>query len=160
MGGIGGRGGCARARDLGHRDRTAGKRGRGDRAQMPRRSRAGRVGIRLRRPSARRLARAGHGRLVQWPGLRAPALPRPPGPGGRRRAHDPRQRARTRAALAQPAARRCPPRCALARRHRARNGRARGRGDGAAHRNREPAAGRACRAQGRGIGVSRGRDRA
>ncbi len=54
MGSVGGRRGCARARDLGHRDRAAGRGGRGDRAQMPRRSRAGRVGIRLRRPSARR----------------------------------------------------------------------------------------------------------
>src|SRR6266849_2036465 len=54
-------------------------------------------------------------------------------------------------ALAQPAARRRPPRCALARRHRARNGRARGRGDGATGRNRQPAAGRPCRAQRRGV---------
>ncbi len=72
----------------------------------------------------------------------------------------PRQRARARAALAQPAARGCPPRSALARRHRARNRRACGRGGGAARRNRQPAASRACRAQGRGLGLSRGRDRA
>src|SRR4029453_5398534 len=49
-------------------------------ANVCRRRGAGRIGITLCRSSARRLARAGHGRLVQWPGLGAPPLSRPPRP--------------------------------------------------------------------------------
>ena len=99
---------------------------------MPHRPRAGAVGIGVRRSPARGLAGAGHGRIVQRPGLRAAALSRPARAGGRCRAHVARQCARTRAALAQPPARGSPPRPALARCHRARNRRACGRGDRAA----------------------------
>ena len=45
---------------------------------------------RLRRPPARDLAGSGDGHAVQRPGLGAPALPRPAGAGGRRRAFQPR----------------------------------------------------------------------
>ena len=85
-------------------------------AQMPHRPRAGRLGRGLRRSSARGLADAGDGPAVQRPGVRAAALPRPAGARGRRRALQPRHRARARAALAQPPARGAAPRSALARR--------------------------------------------
>ena len=126
---------------------------------MPNRSRAGRFGGGLRRPSAGDLAYPGHGSAVRRAGLGAAALPRPPGARGRRRAHRAGFCARARAALAQPAAGGAAPRSALARRHRARDRRARGRGRGAARRNRAPVARRAGRAQGRRIPIRRDRAR-
>ena len=105
------------------------------RAQVPHRPRAGRLRRGLRRPPARGLAGAGDGQLFTGPASE------------RRRFLDrlvlavdaehmpPRQRARARAALAQPAAGGAAPRPALARRHRARDRRACGRGRGAARRD-------------------------
>ena len=72
---------------------------------------------------------------------------------------EPRQRARTRAALAQPPAGGPPPRSALARRHRARDRRACGRGGGAARRDGASPAGRAGEPQGRRLPVRRDRAR-
>ena len=129
-------------------------------AQMPHRSRAGRVRRRLRGSPARRLAGAGDGRAVQRPGLRAASLPRSARAGGRRRAHDARQCARAIAALAQPAAGGCASRSALARRGRARDRRAGGGGHGVAGGGGRPSAGDAGRPQRSGLAVSGGRDRA
>ena len=97
-------------------------------AQVPDRPRAGSFRHRLRRSPAGQLAHPGDGPAVHRPGLGAPALSRPAGAGGRRRAHDAGQCARPRAALAQPAAGGPARRFPLARRHRARDRRARGRG--------------------------------
>ena len=72
--------------------------------KMPRRPRAG-DRHRVRRSSACPLARAGDGRAVHRLRLRAAALSRPAGAGNRRAARHPRQRARPRAAFAQPPAR-------------------------------------------------------
>ena len=116
MGGVGRRRGRARtghARD--RRGSAAGGRGRRSRAPMPHRSRAGAIGLGIRRSPARGVAGAGHGRIVQRPGLGATALSRPAGACGRCRAHVARQCARTGPALAQPPARGSPPRSALAR---------------------------------------------
>ena len=110
-------------------------------APLPDRPRAGRLRGRLRRSSARDLARRRRWTSCSW---------------GRRRSAgafsiawcwrstpstEPRQRAGARAALAQPAAGGSAPRSALARRHRARDRGARGRGGGAARRDRAPSAG-------------------
>ena len=57
-----------------------------DHAQVPHRPRAGFLGHRVRRPPARDLAHSGDGHAVQRPGVRTPALSRPAGAGGRRRA--------------------------------------------------------------------------
>ncbi len=72
---------------------------------------------------------------------------------------EPRLGARARAALAQPAAGGPAPRSALARRDRARDRRACGRGRGAARRDRAPPAGRAGEPQGRRLPVRRDRAR-
>src|SRR5262249_46123609 len=82
----------------------------------------------------------GIGRFFQGPAFGAPPLSGPPRARARYRPHDARQCARPRAAPTHPAARGAPPRSALARRHRARNGRACRRGDGIAGRNRQPPA--------------------
>ena len=78
--------GHAGPRHARHRHRAAGRRGRGAHPPMPHRPRAGRLGRGLRRSSARGLADAGDGSAVRRAGLGAPALPRPPGARGRRRA--------------------------------------------------------------------------
>ena len=96
-------------------------------AQMPHRPRKRRFGHRLRRPFARCVADACHGPAFQRAGLRAPALSRPAGAGGRRAAFEPRGGARAQPAFAQPPARRLIRRFPLARRGRARNGRGCGR---------------------------------
>ena len=84
-----------------------------DAAQMPDRPRAGRLGRGLRRSSARGLAGAGDGHAVCRRAVRAPALSRPAGARGRCRAWQPGQRARTLAALAQPAAGGAAARCRI-----------------------------------------------
>ncbi len=85
------------------------------RAPMPHRSRAGAIGLGIRRSPPGGVAGAGHGRIVQRLGLGAAALSRPAGACGRCRAHVARQCARTGPSLAQPPARGPPPRSALAR---------------------------------------------
>ena len=133
LGGRGGGRGRARPRDARHRHR-AGRHGRSTppRPQVPDRSRAGRLGRRLCRSPARRLAHPAMDGLFAGP------------PAERRRfldrlvlavdaEHASRvSRARALPALAQPPAGRPAARSALARRRRARDRRARGRGCGAA----------------------------
>ena len=97
------------------------------------------LGRRVRRSSARGLAGAGDGRAVHRRAVRAPAFSRSSGARGRRRACQPRQRARSFAALAQPAVGGAAAGSALARCRRTRNRGTRGRGGGAARGNRAPA---------------------
>ncbi len=112
------------------------------------------------RSPAGQLARPGDGRAVRGPGLGAAALSRPAGAGGRCRPHDTRQRARSRAALAQPAPGGSARRPALARCHRARNRRTRGCGERDAGRNRVATADRPRRALQPTLAVPRRRGRA
>ena len=143
---VGGRGRDrrrARPCHAGHRHRAAARRRRNDFAQMPDRPRAGRLGRGLRRSSARGVAGAGHGHAVCRRPVRAPALSRPARARGRCRARQPRQRAGTLAAFAQPAARGGAARYPLAGRRRARDRGTRRRGRRTARRDGAPARRRA-----------------
>ena len=89
------------------------------RAPLSHRPRKRRIGDRVCRSPARRLADAGHGPALQWSRFRAAPFPRPAGSRSRRAAFEPGRGARAFAAFAQPSPGGFSRRLALARRDRA-----------------------------------------